>query len=230
VLSIFINISVINIKTIKMQSCYIRALSTPSNTIPSNEDDPIICLDIDCSWPFGPMCANCQFTLLAREKVPEDQTYKQLQHWLEAEIAGLLGADIEENIRQEYQKELNSIKASPQEHSDSDDEDQFPDSGRVGRWLSELFSNTLDGQLQNKYFIGGADFENPVATDCTHCYITLDDDQFRHLHLLNCEFAHKEAEEMAKLRIVGERAGRRRQSKERFKERFLVKPAFSETR
>ena len=227
-LIIFINIFIVNIKTIKMQSCYVRGLSIPSNTIPSNEDDPIICLDIDCSWPFGPMCANCQFSLLAREKVPQDQTDKQLQHWLEEEIAGLLGADIEENIRQEHQKELDGINASLQE--DPDVEDQCLNSGRVGRWLSELFLNTLDGQLQNKIFIGGADFENPVATDCPHCYITLDDDQFRHLHLLNCEFAHKEAEEMEKLRIGRERAERRKQRKERFRERFLVKPAFLETR
>ena len=69
-----------------------------------------------------------------------------------------------------------------------------PPSNSLDDWLSELFSNTLERQLDDPSFIGGATDENKTLDFCPFCYKSLGDP--RDQHLLRCQYAHEEQERM----------------------------------
>lgn len=76
----------------------------------------------------------------------------------------------------------------------------------VESWLNELLKNTLDGLMIKTSFTGGADEEDEPEDDCPYCGISMIK-QWKELHLLQCKYAHEEAEklEIAKARLAKRR-------------------------
>lgn len=77
----------------------------------------------------------------------------------------------------------------------------------VDDWLSELFSKTLQGQLNGASFIGGATDENSTLDFCPFCSKSLGDP--RDQHLLRCKYAHEEQERMEEFIARAEKRTRR---------------------
>ncbi len=66
---------------------------------------------------------------------------------------------------------------------------------RLGPWLTDIFERTLAGQLKNTPFVGDAD-KKGTQNDCPFCGNPVGPPQLQ--HILNCQFAHDEKDEMEK--------------------------------
>ncbi|PMD35317.1 hypothetical protein L207DRAFT_587627 [Hyaloscypha variabilis F] len=73
-------------------------------------------------------------------------------------------------------------------HSDDSDRDT-----RLESWVSDIFGRTLDGQMEDTVFIGGAE-EDLFQVLCPLCRNPVGDP--RDQHLIQCQFAHDEQERM----------------------------------
>ena len=63
-------------------------------------------------------------------------------------------------------------------------------------WLSDLFDRTLDGQMEETTFIGGAE-DDPLEVLCPLCRSPVGDPIYQ--HVVRCQYAHDEQERMEAL-------------------------------
>jgi hypothetical protein len=63
-------------------------------------------------------------------------------------------------------------------------------------WLSDLFDRTLEGQMKETTFVGGAE-DDPFEVLCSLCRSPVGDPIYQ--HVVRCQYAHDERERMATL-------------------------------
>jgi hypothetical protein len=63
-------------------------------------------------------------------------------------------------------------------------------------WISDLFDRTLEGQMEETIFVGGAE-DDPSEVICPLCRNSVGDSKYQ--HLIHCQYAHDEQERMEAL-------------------------------
>jgi hypothetical protein len=71
-------------------------------------------------------------------------------------------------------------------------------SASLESWISDLFDRTLQGQMDNSIFFGGAE-DAPTDVLCLLCREPLGDFDATYQHMLQCQYAHDERERMERL-------------------------------
>lgn len=218
--------------------------------------EPRICYDDNCSFPFGPACAECSsafdYHQMRTEAVDPDRreskealvkavsfspgphhskglkpspsdtsgthsegiSTRHTEQGLTSLSSGqtISGKDLvstnssqpEGEARLRLSRQTNRSTSSLCSLS-SFENNQLAES--LDPWLSELFSNTLEGQLRSTHFIGGAEDENTTLDFCPICHAPLGDP--RDQHLLRCQYAHEEQARMEDFISQCERRPRR---------------------
>ena len=86
-----------------------------------------------------------------------------------------------------------AAKTSPSPVVSSRDSVRSDFSAYLEPWMSDLFDRTLEGQMEETIFLGGAE-DDPSQVICPLCRKILGDPTYQ--HLLRCQFAHDEQERM----------------------------------
>ncbi|KAM0152424.1 hypothetical protein ACHAPG_007631 [Botrytis cinerea] len=66
----------------------------------------------------------------------------------------------------------------------------------LNTWLDDIVIRTLEGQVLSPSYIGGANEENELEALCPYCDSSMGEGAWRELHLINCRYAHVEAERL----------------------------------
>lgn len=66
----------------------------------------------------------------------------------------------------------------------------------LNTWLDDIVLRTLEGQVLAPEFIGGAEEEDELEAMCPYCDSSMGEGAWRELHLINCRYAHAEAEKL----------------------------------
>ncbi|TGO15228.1 hypothetical protein BPAE_0586g00030 [Botrytis paeoniae] len=66
----------------------------------------------------------------------------------------------------------------------------------LNTWLNDIVLRTLEGQVVAPSFTGGADEEDKLEAMCPYCDSSMGEGAWRELHLINCRYAHVEAERL----------------------------------
>jgi hypothetical protein len=229
----------------------------------SEDSQPRICFDLNCTFPMGDMCKACWLDrAIRRKRVSKVVRVQQAKEWVEeinvqkfvmdytgeVFIGGALDRDAELETEDEEEGDL-YFEAGDQELEDqhhgvagfykSDESDQeqglngeyradFTElisksfgsdwkthstqpstsgttssstsifsrisarsdlSSFLEPWTSDLFDRTLDGQMEDTIFVGGAE-DDPSEEICPFCRSPVGDPKYQ--HLLRCQYAHEE--------------------------------------
>ncbi|TEY34817.1 hypothetical protein BOTCAL_0613g00040 [Botryotinia calthae] len=66
----------------------------------------------------------------------------------------------------------------------------------LNTWLDDVVIRTLEGQVLSPSYIGGANEEDEQEALCPYCDSSMGEEAWRELHLINCRYAHVEAERL----------------------------------
>ncbi|KAF7891045.1 uncharacterized protein EAF02_001370 [Botrytis sinoallii] len=66
----------------------------------------------------------------------------------------------------------------------------------LNTWLDDIVLQTLEGQVLAPSFTGGAEDEDILEAMCPYCDASMGEGAWRELHLINCRYAHVEAEKL----------------------------------
>ncbi|THV46230.1 hypothetical protein BGAL_0404g00070 [Botrytis galanthina] len=66
----------------------------------------------------------------------------------------------------------------------------------LNTWLNDVVLRTLEGQVLAPAFTGGAEEEDELEAMCPYCDSSMGEGAWRELHLINCRYAHAEAEKL----------------------------------
>ncbi|TGO33246.1 hypothetical protein BHYA_0258g00140 [Botrytis hyacinthi] len=102
---------------------------------------------------------------------------------------------------------LPSASASPSTCNSSDSTPAPLNSSNLSilnTWLNDIVLRTLGGQVLAPAFTGGAEEGDELEDMCPYCDSSMGEGAWRELHLINCRYAHVEAErlEIAKGKVL----------------------------
>lgn len=181
----------------------------------------LVCLNVDCSFPFGPGCCGCgvvNSSIRANRGSSVEHVHGAYNRRSAStsedrmeEISALRRSCTSNNLHQliPRTKEIRlpkrpSLKSSISDPSDGVNQitihsnEPFssmtaPVSARFDLWLDELFAQTLNAQLKEETFVGGAEDQNP-RNPCPICFQPQGDETNQ--HFLRCKYAHEERRRM----------------------------------
>ncbi|KAF7891656.1 hypothetical protein EAF00_007958 [Botryotinia globosa] len=66
----------------------------------------------------------------------------------------------------------------------------------LNTWLNDIVLRTLEGEVLAPEFTGGAEERDELEAMCPYCDASMGEGAWRELHLINCRYAHVEAEKL----------------------------------
>ncbi|TAQ89332.1 hypothetical protein B7494_g2342 [Chlorociboria aeruginascens] len=205
---------------------YLPSIPSSSNT---SDSEPLVCSDPDWTYPLGTGCKSCDFHFHIQQLENPTRDLEGVQRWVDdlaeqaqtADLAGqeFVGGARDQDVKGETPGEQDSqIQKSRNRCSDdtttldtgSGEPLSPPDLTNVDKWLSGIFSATLEDQMQDTIFVGGAEEATKLPSrssmfstenssykqspECPTCFGPIGDP--RDQHIVKCEYAHIEQERM----------------------------------
>ncbi|KAI9645140.1 hypothetical protein NHQ30_005874 [Ciborinia camelliae] len=219
--------------TTKMSKFY-EILSVRSSS-ESLTEEPLICFNTDCNYPYGKICGDCMRELEVRAgragkanarshseaagkvEVPPPQvksdvaSVRNRSHDIETRIA-----DIMEDLQAIFPfvpvttPETASAKPEEKVKEKEPEKETIPTPPHplsLHNWLTEILHRTCDddGVLAEPLFTGGADEEDRME-NCPFCGGSMDlQGAYRDLHLMQCGYAHEEVGRLERAKIAWRR-------------------------
>ncbi|KAK6601984.1 hypothetical protein H4I95_07086 [Botrytis cinerea] len=180
--------------------------------------DPIICLNTSCNYPFGRICEECSFELESRAALqvqsqsqaqaqetpnskPKNRVTKNQTAFPRSTTVQSRSLDIPQRVANivEDLQEIFAFVPAAAVHSSSFSSSAFPAAPAPAPTIPKAPSQVLSPS-----YIGGANEENELEALCPYCDSSMGEGAWRELHLINCRYAHVEAERLEIARGDGE--------------------------